>query len=71
MDCLALLLQIFYLNEIKRGLAGIGIYSLTERFLSLKSIHYLTECVSMDLPEDIVKLIYVLKQDVKLLIHSS
>jgi len=59
-DCLALSfynLQTFYLNEIKRGLSGTGTYSLAERYLSLKSTHYEAECVSVDLPEDIVKFI--------------
>ena len=59
-DCLALSfynLQTFYLNEIKRGLSGTGTYSLAESYLSLKSTHYEAECVSVDLPEDIVKFI--------------
>ena len=59
-DCPALSfyhLQIFYLNEIKGVLAGTGTYHLTERFLSLKSTHYEAECVSADLPQDIVKFI--------------
>ena len=59
-DCLALSLynlQIFYLNEMKRGLAGTGTYHLTESFLFLKSTHYSAGCVSVDSPEDIVKFI--------------
>ena len=47
----------FYLNEMKRGLAGTGTYNLAERFLSLKSTHYAAECVSVDSPDDIVKFI--------------
>lgn len=59
-DCLALSLyhlQLFYLNEIKRGLAGTGLYNLTENYLYLKSSHYAAECVSENLPQDIVKYI--------------
>ena len=66
MDCLALSLynlQIFYLNEIKRGLSGTGTYNLAERFLSLKSAHYEAECLSADSPTDIVKLIRAIERN--------
>ena len=57
-DCLAFSLyqlQMFYLNEIKRGMSGSGEYHLKDRYQCLKVDHYAFQCVSIDSPESIVK----------------
>lgn len=43
-------------SELKRGLAGTGGYNLKENCSFMQSHHYLTECVPLDLPQDILKI---------------
>ena len=57
-DCLALSLyhlQIYYINEIKRGMSGSGQYELKEKYEYLKAEHYAFQCVNVGSPENIIK----------------
>ena len=57
-DCLALSLyqlQIYYLNETKRGMSGFGQYHLKDKYRHLKADYYALQCINADSPEDIVK----------------
>ena len=57
-DCFTLSiyhLQLYYSNEIKRGIAGAGNYSLAEEYEPLKIGHFVTEILANPSPHEIVK----------------
>ena len=56
-DCMLLALyhlQAFYLNEIRRGLAGMGEYHLTEKYNGIQLCHETPEYISCSSPAEIV-----------------
>lgn len=56
-DCMLLALyhlQAFYLNEIRRGLAGMGEYHLTEEYVGIQSYYETPEYILCSNPADIV-----------------
>ena len=48
-------LQLYYSNEIKRGMAGVGDYSLTGKYEHLKIVHLENEIIKHPPPDGIVK----------------
>ena len=56
-DCVLLAiyqLQAFYMNEIRRGFAGIGEYHLTKQYTGIQLSHTFVEYIPTSTPEDIV-----------------
>ena len=57
-DCMLLAiyqLQAFYLNEIRRGLAGVGEYHLTEEYATIHTTHAPVEYIPCSSPADIIE----------------
>ncbi len=60
LDCVLLSLyqlQAFYANEIKRGLAGLGEYTIAQQYTSLKLDEPTIECLPAYSPNEIVRMI--------------
>ena len=60
LDCVLLSLyqlQAFYANEIKRGLAGLGEYTIAQQYTSLKLDEPTIEYLSAYSPNEIVRMI--------------
>ena len=57
-DCMLLAiyqLQAYYLNEIRRGLAGVGEYHLTEDYATIHTTHVPVEYIPCSSPADIIE----------------
>ena len=62
-DCMLLALyhlQAFYLNEIRRGLAGMGEYHLTEKYNGIQLCHETPEYISCSSPAEIVQAVILI-----------